>query len=820
MKIRISKRLEGIIARTAFDTTRTGVTRSLKDFLMLEMLRDEESLACQLLTARLKEWELHQVRLRIEHDILSVTGAEHHSPEHFFRKFIDTLHTRADASASCLTTAHALQDIAADRTTVTAHVLELYGITAERLADDVRRLPDESAPGEFRLLQPDPDERNAAEHTREPDPSSLLEKFGVELTRLARDGKIDPVVGREEEIERVVQILSRRKKNNPVLIGEAGVGKSAIVEGLALRIVAGEVPHTLAGKRLYALDISSLVAGTKFRGEFEERMQQLLDELRRSKQTLLFIDEVHTIVGAGSTQGSLDTANILKPALARGELQIIGATTFDEYRTDIESDAALERRFQRVTVEPTTPEQTLRILHNVAPVYEAHHHVRYTEEALQACVELTGRYITDRHFPDKAIDALDEVGARVHLQAAREPEPLRRIEAELAAVRREHRHVIEQFACEKAASTRRQELTLRAQLGERRAAWRRTLEQRPAEVTARHVREVITAMTGIPAERVSGDERLRLQQLGAYLSERVIGQEEAVERIARTIRRSRSGLKEEGRPMGVFLFVGPTGVGKTLLAKEVSKWLFDERRGLIRIDMSEYGEKHNVARLIGSPPGYVGYGEGGQLTEAVRRQPHAVVLFDEIEKAHPDLFNTMLQLFDEGFLTDGSGRRVDFRNTIVIMTSNVGSREAARKSVQVGYATGSKEADEALAPQSEYRRALEQCFAPEFLNRVDDIVIFRSLEPKDVERIVERELHGLRERARKLGYRMRITDGARQRLAAMGYERRYGARALRRTLLDHVEEPLSALIIDGKLREGDTVVVESDRSHGIRLRVA
>ena len=605
-----------------------------------------------------------------------------------------------------------------------------------------------------------------------------------------------------------------------MLIGEAGVGKSAIVEGLALRIVAGEVPHTLAGKRLYALDISSLVAGTKFRGEFEERMQQLLDELRRSKQTLLFIDEVHTIVGAGSTQGSLDTANILKPALARGELQIIGATTFDEYRTDIESDAALERRFQRVTVEPTTPEQTLRILRNVAPVYEAHHRVRYTEEALQACVELTGRYITDRHFPDKAIDALDEVGARVHLQAAREPEPLRRMEAELAAVRREHRHAVEQFACEKAASTRRQELTLRAQLGERRAAWCRTLEQRPAEVTARHVREVITAMTGIPAERVSGDERLRLQQLGAYLSERVIGQEEAVERIARTIRRSRSGLKEEGRPMGVFLFVGPTGVGKTLLAKEVSKWLFDERRGLIRIDMSEYGEKHNVARLIGSPPGYVGYGEGGQLTEAVRRQPHAVVLFDEIEKAHPDLFNTMLQLFDEGFLTDGSGRRVDFRNTIVIMTSNVGSREAARKSVQVGYATGSKEADEALAPQSEYRRALEQCFAPEFLNRVDDIVIFRSLEPKDVERIVERELHGLRERARKLGYRMRITDGARQRLAAMGYERRYGARALRRTLLDHVEEPLSALIIDGKLREGDTVVVESDRSRGIRLRVA
>lgn len=823
MKIRISKRLEGIIARTAFDTTKTGVTRSLKDFLMLEMLREEGSLAYQLLTARLKEWELHQVRLRIEHDILSVTEAEHRAPEEFFHAFVDELRTSAGRSVRSITTAHALQAIVADRTTVTAHVLEMYGITAERLAVELQLLPDEGDPDGARLRLPDFDpSASQADNAsaKGPHTASLLEKFGIDLTQLARNSEIDPVVGREQEIERVVQILSRRKKNNPVLIGEAGVGKSAIVEGLALRIVAGEVPHTLAGKRLFALDVSSLVAGTKFRGEFEERMQQLLEELRRSKQTLLFIDEVHTIVGAGSTQGSLDTANILKPALARGELQIIGATTFDEYRTDIESDAALERRFQRVVVEPTTPEQTLRILRNIAPGYEAHHHVRYTEEALQACVELTGRYITDRYFPDKAIDALDEAGARAHLQAAREPESLRRLEAELTAARREHLKAVEQFAYEEAAAARNRELTLRTRLGERRDAWQRTLESRPVELTARHIREVITAMTGIPAERVSDDERLRLQQLGEYLSKRVIGQQEAVERIVRTIRRSRSGLKEEQRPQGIFLFVGPTGVGKTLLAKEVSRWLFDERRGLIRIDMSEYAEKHNVARLIGSPPGYVGYGEGGQLTEAVRRQPHAVVLFDEIEKAHPEVFHTMLQLFDEGWLTDGAGRRVDFRNTIVIMTSNVGSREAARKAVQVGYATGSKEAGEALTPQLEYRKALEQRFAPEFLNRIDDIVVFRPLERDDVERIVELELQALRERARKLGYRMRVTEGARQRLAAMGYERRYGARALRRTLLDHVEEPFSSLIIEGRLREGDTVVVESDRTRGVRLRVA
>ncbi len=817
MQVKISKTLEGIIARAAFNTTKAGIDHSLKDFLMLEMLREEGSLAYQLLSSRLKDWELYQVRLRIEREVLGSRLREKTGPEEFYRAFTDELCAVSGATRS-VSTAHALRAIVGDRSTATSRVLEMYGITGEVVSEDIKKF---AAGDDFRteiqVHMLDFGEENKPE---EKNTSHVLDKFGVNLTQMAREGKIDPVMGREQEIERVVQILSRRKKNNPILIGEAGVGKSAIIEGLALRIAGGEVPYTIADKTLFSLDVSSLVAGTKFRGEFEERMQQLLDELRKAKDTIIFIDEIHTIVGAGSTQGSLDTANILKPALARGELQTIGATTLDEYRENIESDSALERRFQKVVVEPTTPEQTLQILRNIAPHYEQHHKVRYTEEALQACVELTGRYITDRFFPDKAIDVLDEAGSRIHLQSAREPAELRQMETALDQVRRERREAVKELVYEKAASARLREIALRSKLGESRNEWQRSLETNPVEITAEHIQQVITSMTGIPAERISGGELTRLQTLCQHLSQRVVGQQEAVEKISRTIRRSRAGLKDENRPIGVFLFVGPTGVGKTLLAKEVSKWLFDEQRGLIRIDMSEYSEKHNVARLIGSPPGYVGYGEGGQLTEAVRRQPYAVILFDEIEKAHPEVFNSMLQIFDEGHLTDGSGRKVDFRNTIIIMTSNVGSRDVVKKSVQVGYSTVSKSATASATPRCEYRKALEQTFAPEFLNRIDDIVLFRTLELSDVERIIELELQGLFERTRRLGYKVKITDGAKRRLAAMGYESRYGVRSLKRTLMDNVEEPLSTLIIDGKLHEGDTVVVESDKSHGVKLRVA
>ena len=761
MQLKISKTLEGLIARSAFNTTKAGITHSLKDFLALELLREEGSLAFQLLSARLRDWELHQVRLRIEHEIHTVKRQEsRNASDAFYRGFAEELRATSDAVRS-VTTGHALLSIAGDRTTATAHVLEMYGITPQIIAEELQRF---AAGDDFgtEITVGKPGFKTAERPFEEPSGHPLAQ-FGADLTQLARDGKVDPVIGRDREIDRVIQILSRRKKNNPILIGEAGVGKSAIVEGLALRIARGEVPATIAGKRIFSLDVSALVAGTKFRGEFEERMQQLLDLLRRSRDTIVFIDEIHTIVGAGSTQGSLDTANILKPALARGELQTIGATTLDEYRTDIESDTALERRFQRVLVEPTTPEQTLGILRRIAPDYERHHRVRYSDEALRACVELTGRYVTGRCFPDKAIDALDEAGSRAHLQ--------------------------------------RNAATATVEIGEGL------------------VRRVVSDMTGIPAERVSEDEASRLRSLRDHLARRVVGQQEAVERIARTIRRSRAGLQDENRPIGVFLFVGPTGVGKTLLAKEVSKWLFDEHRGLIRIDMSEYAEKHNVARLIGPPPGYVGYGEGGQLTEAVRRQPYAVVLLDEIEKAHPEVFNTLLQLFDEGRLTDGSGRTVDFRNTILIMTSNVGSREVARKSLRVGYATPSKGAAPDTVPDGEYRRALERVFAPEFLNRIDDIVIFRTLDAGDVVRIIDLELQGLFTRTGRLGYKIKVTEGAKRRLASMGYEARYGVRSLRRALAEQVEEPLSTLILDGKLRTGDTVVVESDRSRGIRLRV-
>lgn len=761
MQLKISKTLEGLIARSAFNTTKAGITHSLKDFLALELLREEGSLAFQLLSARLRDWELHQVRLRIEHEIHTVKRQEsRNASDAFYRGFAEELRATSDAVRS-VTTGHALLSIAGDRTTATAHVLEMYGITPQIIAEELQRF---AAGDDFgtEITVGKPGLKTAERSFEEPSGHPLAQ-FGADLTQLARDGKVDPVIGRDREIDRVIQILSRRKKNNPILIGEAGVGKSAIVEGLALRIARGEVPATIAGKRIFSLDVSALVAGTKFRGEFEERMQQLLDLLRRSRDTIVFIDEIHTIVGAGSTQGSLDTANILTPALARGELQTIGATTLDEYRTDIESDTALERRFQRVLVEPTTPEQTLGILRRIAPDYERHHRVRYSDEALRACVELTGRYVTGRCFPDKAIDALDEAGSRAHLQ--------------------------------------RDAATATVEIGEGL------------------VRRVVSDMTGIPAERVSEDEASRLRSLRDHLARRVVGQQEAVERIARTIRRSRAGLQDENRPIGVFLFVGPTGVGKTLLAKEVSKWLFDEHRGLIRIDMSEYAEKHNVARLIGPPPGYVGYGEGGQLTEAVRRQPYAVVLLDEIEKAHPEVFNTLLQLFDEGRLTDGSGRTVDFRNTILIMTSNVGSREVARKPLRVGYATPSKGAAPDTAPDGEYRRALERVFAPEFLNRIDDIVIFRTLDAGDVVRIIDLELQGLFTRTGRLGYKIKVTEGAKRRLASMGYEARYGVRSLRRTLAEQVEEPLSTLILDGKLRTGDTVVVESDRSRGIRLRV-
>ena len=772
MQTRISKTLEGAIARTAFDTSRAEVNSSLKDYLTLELLREPGSLAYQILAARLTDDRIGELCSRIGEAVRRAAPAAKDAPRvepaEFFMAFADELR-RSAAGAHNVSTAHALLNLAGDPSTATAAVLAAYGIGPRYIAGEIARF----SAGEERAMPLDSgmaDLSHAAAAVRDAVP--MLDKFGQNLTQMAREGRIDPVIGREQEIERVVQILSRRKKNNPILIGEAGVGKSAIVEGLALRMAAGDVPHTIAGKELYSLDVSSLVAGTKFRGEFEERMQQLLDELRRSDRTIIFIDEIHTIVGAGSSQGSLDTANILKPVLSRGELQTIGATTLDEYRNNIERDSALERRFQRVLVEPTTAAQTLDILRSIAPDYELHHRVHYSDEALQACVALTDRYVTDRHFPDKAIDAMDEAGSRARIAAA-----------------------------QRDAGGGAEETT--------------------AEVGAGQIAAVITSMTGIPVERISGGEMERLRGLRDYLASRVIGQDEAVGRVSNAILRSRAGLCDQNRPAGVFMFVGPTGVGKTLLAKELLRWLFDDRRGLVRIDMSEYGEKHNVARLIGSPPGYVGYGEGGQLTEAVRHQPYSVVLFDEIEKAHPDIFNAMLQIFDEGRLTDGEGRVVDFRNTVIIMTSNVGSRAAAQRPVHVGYTTHSKEAIAEAAPCDEYRRALEATFAPEFLNRVDDVVIFRTLGMTEIERIVSLELESILARAGRLGYSVEVSAGALGELARRGYESRYGVRSLKRTLAEEIEQPLAAMIVEGRLTDGGRVTIEtSGDDNAITLRVA
>lgn len=819
MKNKISKSLDAAFARVTFDLTKSDIHHSYKDFLTLEILREETSSAYHVLAERLKDWELKQLVQRIRTLIDTQPHEEQTSAEQFMHTFRGALLDEI-SDRGVISSAHLLKEIAADTTTATSQVLALYGITSQTI-DAAIEQAQYSNDGEkseiqfniFRTFDIDDARDKDADHNR------LIEKFGIDLTRMARKGEIDPVIGRNREIERVIQILSRRKKNNPILIGEAGVGKSAIVEGLALRIASRDVPYPMQNKRIIALDVNSLIAGTKFRGEFEERMQQLLDELRGSTDTIVFIDEIHTIVGAGATQGSLDTANILKPALARGELQTIGATTLDEFRENIESDAALERRFQKVIIEPTSAEQTLNILRNIAPHYEQYHNVTYTEEALHTCVMLTERYITDRHFPDKAIDVLDEAGACSHIDSSQEPSDITQTERLLTEVRKERREAVAALVYEKAATARLKEIALKSKLDEQRTAWQRNQKMNPTPITGKDIERVITSITGIPAERLSRSEAERLQTLSSHLQSRVIGQQEAVERITRSLQRHRAGLKENHRPIGVFLFVGPTGVGKTLLAKELSKWMFDQNRGLIRIDMSEYGEKHNTSRLIGSPPGYVGYGEGGQLTEAVRRQPYSVVLFDEVEKAHPEVFNTMLQIFDEGHLTDGAGRRVDFRNTIIILTSNVGSRAATERVSMVGFNTSTKETLRSGTPSGEYRKALERTFAPEFLNRIDDIIYFRELTQDDVERIIDLELQNLFSRAKQLGYTLEVLPDARRRLAHLGYEARYGARALRRTLLDKVEEPLSALIVDGKLHIGGKVMIEV-ADDDITLRVA
>ena len=802
MHTKISKTLEGAIARTLFDTSKASITHSLKDSLFVELLRERGSLAYQIVATKLTAAQIDDLTESIGRSITESAATDNTkvASADFFTRYADHLR-RMNPEARNISTAHALTDIIADHATYSAKALLERGVTLEMIQSEVERFS-AGEPSERRR------DLSLAEISRAdslPRPM-LLEKFALNLTQLAREGRIDPVAGRDAEIERVIQILSRRKKNNPILIGEAGVGKSAIVEALALRMVQGSVPTALMSRELYSLELSSLVAGTKFRGEFEERMQQLVDELRESRRVILFIDEIHTIVGAGATQGALDAANILKPALARGELQTIGATTLDEYREHIEHDAALTRRFQRIVVEPTTESQTLDILRRIAPRYEQHHRVRYADEALRECVTLAGRYITDRHFPDKAIDLMDEAASRLHLHSAVEPDELKTLRQALRESVTKRQRAADECEYNVAAAARIEEIALRAKIQEVQTSWHESLAAYPAEVGVEHVEQAVTAMTGIPSERIAGGELERLRRMREYLSERVVGQNRAIDTLSEAVRRSRVGLRDANRPIGVFLFVGPTGVGKTLLAKELSQWLFGDGRGLVRLDMSEYSERHSVARLIGSPPGYVGYGEGGQLTEAVRRRPYSVILLDEIEKAHSEIFNTLLQLFDEGHLTDGAGRRVDFRNTIIIMTSNRGSRSGNSSMRRVGF-RGASSDEGRVESSGEYRREIEQMFSAELLSRIDEIVTFSELRIDEIEQIARIEFRIVADRVAKVGYTISASDDFFRHLAHRGYESRHGVRSLRRALSEHVEQPLSSLIIDGKLSHGEAVEV-------------
>jgi len=633
----------------------------------------------------------------------------------------------------------------------------------------------------------------------------VIDKYGKDITREAAEGHLDPVVGREVEIERLAQILSRRKKNNPVMIGEPGVGKSAIIEGLAKRIVERKVARTLLDKRIISLDMAAIVAGTKYRGQFEERLKAVIDEVSANKNVIMFIDEIHNIVGAGNASGSMDAANLLKPALARGEFQCIGATTLDEYRKSIEKDGALERRFQKVLIEPTTPEQTLEILHNIKEMYEKHHGVNYTEEALKACVTLTDRYISDRFFPDKAIDAMDEAGSRVHITKVDTPKEIEDLEHRIAQAQENKFKAVQAQNFESAAGYRDQQEKLKLELQEAKEQWERELDSRRVTVNETHIAEVVAMMTGVPAQRIAQSEGLRLLGMTDELKKQVIGQDEAIDKIARSIRRNRAGLRDPKRPIGSFMFLGPTGVGKTLLAKKLAQFLFNSDDALIRVDMSEYMEKFNVSRLVGAPPGYVGYEEGGQLTEKVRRHPYSVVLLDEIEKAHPDVFNMMLQVLDEGSLTDGLGRKVDFKNTIIIMTSNIGTRELKDFGAGVGFNTNelTKERSDAVI-----RKALNRKFSPEFLNRVDDIVTFGALNHDCILKIVDIELASFYKRVEENGLTLKITDSAKGLVADHGFDIQYGARPLRRAIQSEIEDPLSEMLLREEAQAGDTIVID------------
>lgn len=812
------------------------------EHLLLGILRDGECKAAEILKSFYLD--LKGIKNELETQLREKSILENYSQDISFSEEASKILTLSKLEARLMNdekvdTPHILLAIMRDNQNNAYKILEKNDVTYEKIID---RLKQEEAPFDGLDFNDDEEEegigrRGNADKNNDGFGSSAnrqttqteqkqadggtpyLDNYGIDLTKAAEGGKLDPVVGREKEIERIAQILSRRKKNNPILIGEPGVGKSAIAEGLALRIVEKRVSRALFGKHIISLDMTAVVAGTKYRGQFEERIRAILTEVKKHPDVILFIDEIHTIVGAGSAAGSMDAANMLKPALARGEIQCIGATTLDEYRKNIEKDGALERRFQKVLVEPTSPEETLQILRNIKDKYEEHHNVTYTDEALEACVRLTDRYVTDRYFPDKAIDAMDEAGSRIHLTHISVPQEIEEQERLIEEAQQHKNEAIRLQNFELAASFRDRENQYTEQLERLKNEWKEKLKDNRETVDAPQIEEVVSMISGVPVQRMAQAEGVRLKGMKQALLSKVIGQDKAVETLVRSIQRSRVGLKDPNKPIGTFLFLGPTGVGKTHLAKELAKNMFGTTDAIIRIDMSEYMEKFTVSRLVGAPPGYVGYEEGGQLTEKVRRHPYSIVLLDEIEKAHSDVFNMLLQVMDEGRLTDSLGRTVDFKNTIIIMTSNIGTRQLKEFGKGIGFTaqTGENEKEHA---NSVIRKALNKSFAPEFINRLDEIVTFDQLDIASLEKIIDIELAGLYKRIEGCGYHLLLDQEAKRFVAEKGYDVQFGARPLKRSIQNHLEDGLAELIINEEPQTGDTLhVYMNAQGDGVEMKV-
>ena len=830
MESNFSPRIKDIICYSREEAARLNNIYIDPDHLMLGMLKDGTGRAMFLLQKA--GLSLDTIKNQLETELLVETEPENNN------KFIVTKETDRALKLSLLEarklkskitdTEHLMLAILKDENNKVTQLLSEENINYEnfysQLYSELQSEGDEIAspqmgPGFTDDEDDDENEedrynQDSAKTTYQNKPGNdtpVLDNFGVDMTKAAEEGRLDPVVGREKEIERLAQILSRRKKNNPVLIGEPGVGKSAIVEGLALRIIQKKVSRVLFDKRLVALDMASVVAGTKYRGQFEERIKAILNELSKDPNIILFIDEVHTIVGAGGASGSMDAANMLKPALARGEIQCIGATTLDEYRKNIEKDAALERRFQKVIVEPTTAEETLQILRNIKEKYEDHHNVTYTDGALESCVKLTERYISDRNFPDKAIDALDEAGSRVHISNIIVPKEIEELEKKIDSAKEEKVKAVKSQNFELAASFRDKEKEYQIALEQEKKKWEKDLLSNRQTVDEEKIAEVVAMMSGVPVQRIAKAEGSRLLEMGDILKNKIIGQDDAVNKIVKAIQRNRVGLKDPNKPIGTFMFLGPTGVGKTHLAKLLSEFLFDSRDSMIRIDMSEFMEKFTVSRLIGAPPGYVGYEEGGQLTEKVRRRPYSVVLLDEIEKAHGDVFNLLLQVMDEGRLTDSLGRKIDFKNTILIMTSNIGTRQLKDFGKGVGFDTPLD--SEKQHSRSVIQKALNRTFSPEFINRIDDIIMFDQLDKSAIFRIIDLELKTFYDRIKTLGYNLNISDEAKEFIATKGYDVQFGARPLKRAIQKYLEDELAEMIISSNVSEGQIINIGYDKEN-------